>query len=303
MMLLIARAATWRLSTGLKGLYGWCRFSDHETWPPCLGVIGSRPSRPVLVSLKYGLPPLVTRAKTHRTERVAGAQAKLTWVGSDRTSGFWQAREIWLWMVATDAGQDGPLVVTFMNTRTATITASSAMMPIFSQRDAAGRAGRPGRPGIRDRAVLCRPRFISVSVRQSASRSSSPDRPCMGPSASCSDSSCCRNSVTSSIRRWSSGSSLIRSARCWPLRRVRFSCRALTCGHLLLGSSRRRAGLRRAEVQGGPRAAGRAAGNRATQQRGLRNRRRLRDYGHSAAALVDLGTDLLEHMYESEVKR
>ena len=50
------------------------------------------------------LPPLVTSAKTQSTERVAGAQAKLTWVGSDRTSGFWQAREIWLWMVATEAG-------------------------------------------------------------------------------------------------------------------------------------------------------------------------------------------------------
>src|SRR5947208_13377066 len=52
MMLLIARAATWRLSTGLNGLYGWCRLSDQETWPPCRGVIGSRPSRPVPVSLK-----------------------------------------------------------------------------------------------------------------------------------------------------------------------------------------------------------------------------------------------------------
>jgi len=41
----------------------------------------------------------------------------------------------------------------------------------------------------------------------------------------------------------------------------------------------------------------------ATQQRGLRNRRRFRDYGQGAAGLVDLGTGLLEHMYEREVKR
>src|SRR5262249_41837555 len=49
MMLLIARAATWRLSIGLAGLYGWCRFSDQATWPPWDGRIGSRPCRPVLI--------------------------------------------------------------------------------------------------------------------------------------------------------------------------------------------------------------------------------------------------------------
>src|SRR6516164_2846301 len=48
MMLLMARAATWRLSIGLAGSYGWWRFSDQATSPPWVGAIGSRPRRPVL---------------------------------------------------------------------------------------------------------------------------------------------------------------------------------------------------------------------------------------------------------------
>ena len=51
------------------------------------------------------------------------------------------------------------------------------------------------------------------------------------------------------------------------------------------------------------RGGGAAAGGRATQHRGLRIRRRFRDYGQGAAGLVDLGTQLLEHMCEREVKR
>src|SRR5579859_3587931 len=66
MMLLTALAATSRLSTGSKGLYGWCRFSDQATSPPCVGVMGSRPCRPVFASVYCGLLPLVIRANTHR---------------------------------------------------------------------------------------------------------------------------------------------------------------------------------------------------------------------------------------------
>ena len=51
-MSLMARAATAMLSMGLAGSYGWCRFSDAATAPPWLGVMGSSPWRPVLVSAK-----------------------------------------------------------------------------------------------------------------------------------------------------------------------------------------------------------------------------------------------------------
>ncbi len=37
MMLLIARAATARLSMGLAGSYGWCRLRDQAMSPPCAG--------------------------------------------------------------------------------------------------------------------------------------------------------------------------------------------------------------------------------------------------------------------------
>src|SRR4029077_12750723 len=50
MMLLMARAATSRLSTGLDGLEGWCSFSDHAIWPPWAAVMGSRPLLPVVAS-------------------------------------------------------------------------------------------------------------------------------------------------------------------------------------------------------------------------------------------------------------
>ena len=54
MMLLIARAATWRLSIGLAGSYGWCRFRVHATTLPWAGVIGSSPRRPVFASRRRG---------------------------------------------------------------------------------------------------------------------------------------------------------------------------------------------------------------------------------------------------------
>src|SRR5215510_4635282 len=108
MMLLIALAATCKLSMGLAALYGWCRFSDHATCPPWAGVIGTRPCRPVLIEAKSGLLPLVISENTHRICRVALPHAKLTWLGSDRTSGFWQAAAICRSTVATLAGHDGP---------------------------------------------------------------------------------------------------------------------------------------------------------------------------------------------------
>src|SRR6516225_7485805 len=107
-MLLIARAATCRLSIGLAGLYGCCRFSDHATCPPTDGLIGSRPCRPVLIDAKSGLLPLVIRENTHKICRVDLPHAKLTWLGSDLTSGFRHAIAICRWTVATPGGQDGP---------------------------------------------------------------------------------------------------------------------------------------------------------------------------------------------------
>src|ERR1700754_3826688 len=91
MMLLMARAATCRLSTGLAGLYGWCRLSDQATAPPCAGEIGSRAWRPLLASLKFALFPLAISENTHRTWLVDESQAKLTRFGSDATLGFLQA--------------------------------------------------------------------------------------------------------------------------------------------------------------------------------------------------------------------
>src|SRR5690242_21501846 len=108
MMLLIARAATWMLSIGLTGLYGWWRFSDQATMLPCVGVIGSRPRWPVLASAKAGLFPLVSRANTQRICRVASAHAKFTWPGSDFTSGLRQAIPACRSTVATPAGQEAP---------------------------------------------------------------------------------------------------------------------------------------------------------------------------------------------------
>src|SRR6516225_697568 len=82
-------------------------FSDQATWPPWVGVIGSRPCRPVLASLYWGLLPLVISAKTHRICFVSFAQAKLSWAGSEAMLGFWQAASIWLCTVATLDGQPG----------------------------------------------------------------------------------------------------------------------------------------------------------------------------------------------------
>jgi hypothetical protein len=79
--------------------------------------------RPDFASPKSGLPPLVRSAKTQRIERVSGAQAKLTWPGSEATSGFLQAVAVWVVIVATLAGQEAPppdMTTTRMVTRAAT---------------------------------------------------------------------------------------------------------------------------------------------------------------------------------------
>src|SRR5262249_35036358 len=108
MMLLIARAATWRLSIGLAGSSGWCRLSDKAMSPPCAGAIGSRPFLPFEGSVKPGLLPLVSSENTHKICRVSFPQAKLTWLGSDATFGFWQAIAIWPRTFATLVGQLAP---------------------------------------------------------------------------------------------------------------------------------------------------------------------------------------------------
>src|SRR6185437_4397960 len=104
MMLLMARAATVRLSTGLAGLYGWCRLSDQAISPPWDGWIGSRPLRPVDWSTNPGLLPLVSSAKTQSTCCVSLAQAKFSPLGSAATSGLAQASLIWAWTAVTLAG-------------------------------------------------------------------------------------------------------------------------------------------------------------------------------------------------------
>ena len=52
---------------------------------------------------------------------MAFAQAKLTWPGSDTTSGFWHALAISAWTVATLAGHDAPPLL-MMTARTVTRT-------------------------------------------------------------------------------------------------------------------------------------------------------------------------------------
>src|SRR5215475_7619897 len=75
--------------------------SDHATWPPWAGVIGSRPCLPVFASLNLALLPLVISENTHRIWLVSLPQAKLTCAGSDATLGFLQAVSIWLCTLAT----------------------------------------------------------------------------------------------------------------------------------------------------------------------------------------------------------
>ena len=95
--------------------------------------MGSRPIRPVARSAKLGLLWLVSSANTHKIGRVARAQAKLTWPGSDRTSGFWQAISVWPWTTATLAGHEAPpcaSTTTRMATSTAPMTAPTATLLI-----------------------------------------------------------------------------------------------------------------------------------------------------------------------------
>ena len=133
MMLLMARAATSRLSIGSTGLYGWCRFSDQATSAPWAGAIGSSPTRPVLLSVNCGLPELASSANTHRICWVPLAQAKLTWPGSESTSGFPHAVVISACMVATLDGHDAP-PVTMTITRLMTRATADAAAPYSTGR-------------------------------------------------------------------------------------------------------------------------------------------------------------------------
>ena len=77
---------------------------------------------------------LVSSAKTHRTWRVDLAQAKLTWPGSETTSGFWQALATSAWTVATLAGHDAPPLV-MMTARTVTRTMPAPAIAIMLRRE------------------------------------------------------------------------------------------------------------------------------------------------------------------------
>src|ERR1700677_3537662 len=70
--------------------------------------MGSRPCRPVFVSLKFGLSPLVINENTHKIWLVDFPQAKLTWLGSETTLGLWQAVLISFCTTATLAGHEAP---------------------------------------------------------------------------------------------------------------------------------------------------------------------------------------------------
>src|SRR5579863_7350499 len=143
-MLLIARAATSMLSIELNGSYGWCRSSDQATSPPSAPVMGSRPFRPDFGSAKLGLFPLVISANTQSTCDVPFPQAKLTWLGSDATFGFWQAVVISLCTTDTLAGHDAPFLNTIIDS---TIASTTPMVtPIVILRARTSRALAPRRP-------------------------------------------------------------------------------------------------------------------------------------------------------------
>src|SRR5271155_3574754 len=118
--------------------------------------MGSRPCRPVLVSLKFGLSPLVINEKTHRIWLVDFPQAKLTWLGSETTLGFWQAVLISLCTTATLAGHEAPGRSTTMSSTVRPTAAAATYIVIFRL--------RPNFP----RRTLLRPWSISALVRSSA---------------------------------------------------------------------------------------------------------------------------------------
>ena len=57
-------------------------------------------------------------------------QAKLTWLGSEATLGFWQAVVIWLRTVVTLGGHDGPFLSTNIAPMTSTTRPAAAPMAI-----------------------------------------------------------------------------------------------------------------------------------------------------------------------------
>src|SRR5580704_3892967 len=117
--------------------------------------MGSRPCRPVLVSLKLGLSPLVINENTHKIWLVDFPQAKLTWLGSETTLGFWQAVLISFCTTATLAGHEAPGRNTTTISTVRPTTAAATHIAIFCL--------RPNLP----RGTLRRPWSISALVRSS----------------------------------------------------------------------------------------------------------------------------------------
>src|ERR1700691_247754 len=117
--------------------------------------MGSRPCRPVLVSLKFGLSPLVINENTHRIWLVDFPQAKLTWLGSETTLGFWQALLISFCTTATLAGHEAPGRNTTRISTVRPTTAAATHIAIFCL--------RPTLP----RGTLRRPWSIRALVRSS----------------------------------------------------------------------------------------------------------------------------------------
>src|ERR1700689_1734018 len=107
--------------------------------------MGSRPCRPVLVSLKFGLSPLVINENTHKIWLVDFPQAKLTWLGSETTLGFWQALLISFCTTATLAGHEAPGRNTTRISTVRPTTAAATHIAIFCLRPNLPRGTGPAR--------------------------------------------------------------------------------------------------------------------------------------------------------------
>ena len=91
---------------------------------------------------------LVISANTHRIWLVSLPQAKLTWLGSETTFGFWQAVAISLFTVATLGGHDGPCLNMIIAPMTSTTRPAADAMAILRprrERRCQRRRGRCGR--------------------------------------------------------------------------------------------------------------------------------------------------------------
>ena len=89
---------------------------------------------PVLVSAKFGLSPLVISENTHRIWLVALSQAKLTWLGSETTLGFWQAVVISFWTTATLDGHEALGLKTTMTSKITPTAAAASPIVILCRR-------------------------------------------------------------------------------------------------------------------------------------------------------------------------